>query len=107
MTDNDKDKQIIERYQQDEKMMILVYAQWCINHDLDPNAIYKRAYPDQIHNELLEDVLEQTVSKQESEDIPDQTVIQALQAFGNDDLAFAVQEQIDRFKRGEGRWNGT
>ncbi|WP_407656592.1 hypothetical protein [Lentibacillus cibarius] len=99
---NEKEEQIIERYRQDEKLMILVYAQWCVNHDLDPEKLYERAYPGQRKNETLQEVLERTVPKQESEKIDDQTVIQALQAFGNDDLAFAVQEQIDVRKRGYG-----
>lgn len=83
-------------------MMILVYAQWCINHDLDPKALYERAYPGQRENEALQVALELTVTKQESDEIPDETVIQVLQAFGNDDLAFAVQEQIDRRKGANG-----
>ncbi|RYG74304.1 hypothetical protein EU245_03625 [Lentibacillus lipolyticus] len=98
MTERDRESEIIERYQQDEKMMILVYAQWCINHDLNPKKIYERAYPNQKQNEALEEVVELTVSKEESDQIADQTVIQALQAFGNDDLAFVVQEQIDANK---------
>lgn len=28
-------KQLEEYYRRDENMMILVFAQWCVNHDLD------------------------------------------------------------------------
>ncbi len=44
---------MIENYQNDEKMMILIFAQWCINHDLDPKEMYKRAYPAQGENHAL------------------------------------------------------
>lgn len=93
------ENRVIESYKSDEKMMILVYAQWCINNDLDPKAMYTQAYPDQIKNEALREALELTVAKQESEHIPDETVLHVLQLFGNDDLAFSVQEAID--KRGK------
>ncbi|HLS07449.1 hypothetical protein [Lentibacillus sp.] len=93
------EQKVIESYQQDEKMMILVYAQWCINHDIDPVALYERAYPGQRDNQALKEAMELTVSKQESEDIPDLTVLNILQLFGNDDLAFVVQEKVDAKKR--------
>ncbi|WP_077324343.1 hypothetical protein [Virgibacillus siamensis] len=96
MSREDMEKKIIESYRQDEKMMILVFAQWCVNHDLDPEELYKKAYPDQMNNHALQEALELTVPKKESEDIPDPTVLQVLQLFGNDDLAFIVQEQIEK-----------
>lgn len=96
---NDKEKQIIENYQNDEKMMILIYSQWCINNVLDPVALYEEAYPGQGKNATLIEVLEQTVSANESEAIPDQTVLHVLQLFGNDDLAFTVQKYIEQQKK--------
>lgn len=90
------EKKVIESYQNDERMMILIYAQWCINNGLDPKALYEKAYPGQLKNTALADVLELTVSMEESEDIPDHTVLNVLQLFGNDDLAFVVQEEIDK-----------
>ncbi|SFB04827.1 hypothetical protein SAMN04488072_10642 [Lentibacillus halodurans] len=100
MEKKEVEQKVIESYQHDEKMMILVYAQWCINHDLDPKALYEEAYPNQMKNEALREALELTVSKQESEEIPDQTVLNILQLFGNDDLAFVVQSKIaDKFKK--------
>jgi hypothetical protein len=86
---------IIKKYQQDENMMILVFAQWCINHDLDPLELYQTAYPSQGRNKALEDVLELTVPKKESEEIPNETLLAVLQLFGNDDLAFVVQQIMD------------
>lgn len=90
---NDK---VIEQYHNDEKMMILVFAQWCINHDLDPLELYQRAYPNQLANKLLLDILSLTVPKEESEIIDDQLVIHALITFDNVDLAMIVQEEIDK-----------
>lgn len=87
---------IIQNYKQDEGMMILVFAQWCINHDIDPKEIYFRAYPGQAENELLNHMLEQTVPKQESEEIPDSTVLGVLSLFGNEDLAFEVSNEMER-----------
>jgi hypothetical protein len=92
----ERERQVIENYQNDERMMILIYAQWCINHDLDPKKMYEEAYPDQVKNNALTDALELTVSKQESDVIDDQTVLNVLHLFGNDDLAFIVQEEIKK-----------
>ena len=98
MGQKEMEEKVIESYQNDEKMMILIYAQWCINNDLEPRALYKQAYPSQMKNNALDEALELTVPKKESEEIPDSTVQNVLQLFGNDDLAFIVQEQIDKRK---------
>lgn len=99
MDRKEMEDQVIKSYQSDEKMMILVYAQWCINNDLDPVALYAKAYPDQLHNPALAEAMELTVTKEESEEIPAHTVLQILQLFGNDDLAFIVQSELDKQKR--------
>ncbi|MFD2044325.1 hypothetical protein ACFSTA_10565 [Ornithinibacillus salinisoli] len=98
MDKNEMEERVIESYKNDEKIMILVYAQWCINHDIDPVELYVEAYPNQIKNQALTEAMELTVSKKESEDIPDQTVLNVLQLFGNDDLAFLVQREMDKRK---------
>lgn len=90
---------IIEQYKSEEEMMILIFAQWCINNDLHPEALYERAYPGQMKNKILTDTLEKTVPKEESEMIPYDLVLQALQAFGNDDLAFAVEEAAEQLAK--------
>ncbi|MNB72019.1 hypothetical protein D3C75_185980 [compost metagenome] len=92
------EEQIIESYRQEEDMMILVFAQWCVNHDLDPEALYLQAYPDQAGNERLARALELTVSKEEAGEIPDDTVLGVLSMFGNEDLAFIVSEAISARK---------
>lgn len=95
MNKKEIEEQVIKNYQDQEKNMILIFAQWCVNHDLDPEALYEAAYPNQMKNDVLLDALELTVSKKESDDIPDDMVLYALQLFGNDDLAFIVQEEIE------------
>lgn len=90
--------QVVEAYRNDEKMMILIFAQWCVNHDQDPIALYSKAYPDQQGNAELNEAVELTVSKKESSSIPDEMVLNALQLFGNNDLAFVVQEIIEKRK---------
>lgn len=90
---------IIENYQNDEKMMILIYTQWCINNNLDPKKLYHQAYPDQLQNDALEEALQLTVSKKQSDEIADETLLNVLQIFGNDDLAFVVKNEIEKRKK--------
>lgn len=99
MDQKEIEKRIIENYQNDEKVMILVFSQWCVNHGLDQVELYERAYPEQPKNKTLEEVIEETVSKEESEEIADETLMQILQLFGNDDLAFIIQEEIEKRDR--------
>jgi len=96
MDKNDVEKRIIENYQKEENMMILVFAQWCINHDLDPVTLYTKAYPDQGNNPSLIQALELTVDKDEAGEISNETLLGVLSLFGNDDLAFIVTEEIER-----------
>lgn len=92
-------EKVIKHYEQDERTMVLVFAQWCVNHDLDPLALYHEAYPHQQPNPLLTEVMEETVAKEESEEISLDIVLYVLQMFGNDDLAFVVQEKADGLKK--------
>lgn len=83
---------VIENYQRNEDMMILIFAQWCINQDLNPVEVYEKAYPHQKENESLLKAIDQTVPKEESADIPKETVIEVLSVFGNEELAFVISE---------------
>jgi len=94
MNRNELDELIIRNYQRDEQMMILVFAQWCINNGLDPLELYKRAYPQQLDNEALLRAMELTVPKGEAGEIPDDTVLGVLSLFGNDELAMVVTEEL-------------
>ncbi|TGB01083.1 hypothetical protein [Halobacillus salinus] len=96
--DRSHDEEVIRKYQEGEKMMILLFAQWCINHDLDPVAVYKEAYPYQKENEELADALELTVPKKESDHIDGETMLEVLSMYGNDDLGFVVSEYISSKK---------
>lgn len=91
------EERIAESYRQDEDMMILVFAQWCVNHGLDPAELYRKAYPNQPDNDQLARVLELTVPKEEAGEIPDQTLLGVLSLFGNEDLAIVVSEAAAAF----------
>jgi|SRR5690625_1295837 len=97
----DMDKYIIEKYQKDEKTMVLIFAQWCVNNHLDPFELYEEAYPSQMGNKLLQEAFDLTVPKEESEYISHEIVLQVLQYFGNDDLAFVVQQMVDQLSATE------
>jgi hypothetical protein len=93
------EEKIIENYRGEENMMILVFAQWCVNHDLDPEELYLRAYPNQSSNPALKEAIELTVSKEEAGEVGDQTLLGVLALFGNDELAFVVTEEINKLKK--------
>ena len=95
----DQEKWVIEQYEQDEQMMVLIYAQWCVNHQLNAVELYKKAYPNQMENKALQDALEKTVPKKESEDITIDVLFHVLQVFGNDDLAFVIQEALEQKRK--------
>lgn len=96
MNPKELEEKIIENYRGEEKMMILVFAQWCVNHDLNPEELYMMAYPNQVANPALKEALELTVPKEEAGEVPDQTLLGVLSLFGNDDLAFVVTEEINK-----------
>jgi hypothetical protein len=83
---------VIKNYQRDEEMMILIFAQWCINHDLNPVEIYERAYPQQKANDSLINAIENTVPKEDSDYISTETLLAVLSMFGNEELAFICSE---------------
>ena len=89
----DLDQQIIQKYQEDETLMIRLFVQWCVNHKLDPQALYKRAYPEQRENTALKEVMEDEDGFEELH-IDNKTMLDVLQLFGNHDLAFVVSEEM-------------
>lgn len=98
MNQKDLQEKITQNFQAEEKMMILVFAQWCINHDLHPEELYLRAYPHQAANPALREAIELTVPKEEAGEVPDQTLLGVLSLFGNDDLAFVVTQEMEKLK---------
>lgn len=99
MNKKELEDKIIENYKGEEKMMILVFAQWCINHNLEPEEIYLKAYPFQSGNQALREAIELTVPKEEAGEVTDPTLLNVLSLFGNDDLALVVTEEITRMKK--------
>ncbi|PZE19808.1 hypothetical protein [Paenibacillus xerothermodurans] len=99
MNKKELEEGLIRNYQREENMMILVFAQWCINNGLDPEELYRRAYPDQQENVVLQQTLKLTVPKEEAGDIADETVLGVLSLFGNEELAFVVSGEIHRMRR--------
>jgi len=96
MKRSEKEQYIIDKYKQDEHMMILIFAQWCVNNNLDATSLYKKAYPNQPENKALLAALENTVPKEKAEEITTDMVQYVLQLFGNDDLAFIIQEAKEK-----------
>ncbi|HSI68267.1 MAG TPA: hypothetical protein VK947_12650 [Planococcus sp. (in: firmicutes)] len=94
MENGNREEFIIKKYQQDERTMIQLFVQWALNHQLDPVSLYQKAYPGQIKNEALSQAIED--SEMERIDISHETVMEVLQMFGNDDLAFIVAEEIEQ-----------
>ncbi len=92
------DEQIIHHYKQDEQKMILIFAQWCVNNELDPFEIYKKAYPNQADNIALQDAAELTLPQAEAHQISVETLLEVLSLFGNDDLAFVVNEEWNQME---------
>lgn len=98
MNSKEIEQKIIEQFQQDEQMMILVFAQWCVNHDLDPMQLYLKAYPDQKDNLQLKKMMNLAVPKEEAGEIEHTTLLNVLDLYGNTDLAAIVQQEIERMK---------
>lgn len=99
MNRKEMEDNIIRNYQQDENMMILVFAQWCVNNGLDPEELYRKAYPGQNGNPSLQQAIDLTVSKSESGDIPTETLLGVLSLFGNEDLALVVTNEMMNRKK--------
>ncbi len=90
------DDRIIQQYKEDEYIMIQLFVQWCMNHDLNPTELYDLAYPGQMKNEALLQAMED--SEKGSLEVDTETVLHVLQLFGNDDLAFIVSEKATHIK---------
>ncbi|ANU26583.1 hypothetical protein [Planococcus versutus] len=97
MDNENRDEYIIKKYQQDEQIMIQLFVQWCTNHQLDPAILYQRAYPDQLQSAVLIDAIEQADT--EILDIDHDTLLDILQSFGNDELAFVVSQAIEKLPK--------
>lgn len=93
---SDKSKFVIEQYQEKERLMVQVYVQWCVNHDVDPVEIYEKAYPQQEKNGILAEVVEEGMEIEDPSSIDIATLFEVLQLYGNEDLAIAIQEEVEK-----------
>ena len=85
---------IIRKYQEDEQVMIQLFVQWCQNHEIDPFTLYQKAYPTQATNEAMKSIIDNNDPM--DLDIETSTLIEILQLFGNDELAFIVSEEANK-----------
>ncbi|MGE6368150.1 hypothetical protein ACQKDB_03380 [Planococcus kocurii] len=92
-----RDEYIIKKYQQDEQIMVQIFVQWCINYQLNPAELYQRAYPQQLQSSVLTAAIDQADG--EELDLSHETLLDVLQMFGNDDLAFVVSEEIEKLSK--------
>ncbi|WP_318614092.1 hypothetical protein [Sporosarcina sp. YIM B06819] len=92
---NNIEEQVIQKYQEDEQLMIRLFVQWCTNHQLDPHELYKRAYPHQPENVAMKNIIEQA-DAEDNINIDNETMLDVLQLFGNEDLAFILADEIER-----------
>jgi hypothetical protein len=92
------DEQVIQKYQEDEQLMIRLFIQWCANNELNPHELYRSAYPEQQENETMKKIIEEAKYEEEI-DIDNETMLDVLQLFGNDDLAFILTDEIERFSK--------
>ncbi|MFD1032148.1 hypothetical protein [Metaplanococcus flavidus] len=92
-----RDEFIIKKYQQDEAAMIQVFVNWAVRNQLDPVQLYQRAYPSQIKNEALFLAVEE--AEPFDMEVDDESLLELLQMFGNDDLAFVVSEEMEKIGR--------
>lgn len=95
---NNMDEQVIQKYKEDETLMVRLFVQWCSNHDLDPHLIYQTAYPAQVVNPLLQEVIDGDDGFDELQ-VDNETMLDVLQLFGNDELAFVVADEMARLKK--------
>lgn len=94
-----REEYIIKKYQQDENTMVQLFVHWCLHHKLDPLSLYQRAYPYQTKNEPLAHAIEEAAAEPEEIEIDHATMLEILQMFGNDDLAFVVMEEIEKLPK--------
>ncbi|MFX3673379.1 MAG: hypothetical protein ACE3JQ_02880 [Paenisporosarcina sp.] len=85
---------IIQKYQEDEQIMIQLFVQWCQNHEVNPFTLYQKAYPTQAVNEAMTSIIDN--NEPMDLDIDTSTLIEVLQLFGNDDLVFVVSEEANK-----------
>lgn len=96
MNHSERDQYIIERYQAGEAEMILLFTEWCHNHKLDPLEIYREAYPKQELPAKLIEINQEKLESNDTVEIEVSLLLDVLQLYGNDDLAFVVANYAEK-----------
>lgn|SRR5699024_3108726 len=96
MNHSERDQYIIERYQAGEAEMILLFVEWCHNHKLDPLEIYREAYPKQDFPAKLIEINQEKLESNDTVEIESVLLLDVLQLYGNDDLAFVVANYAEK-----------
>jgi|SRR5699024_9216307 len=99
MDQKEREQFIIEQYKAGEDQMILLFAQWCHNHDLDALALYQEAYPNQLISPRLLEINEEKIDPKEVAKIDTSLLLEVLQLYENSDLAFVVSKYSDQLKQ--------
>lgn len=99
MNRSEREQFIIERYQAGEAEMILLFVQWCHNHNLDALEIYQEAYPNQELPENLIEINQEKVEAKDSVEIDTSLLLEVLQLYGNDDLAFVIVNHAEKLTK--------
>lgn len=86
---------IIKKYQDEERTMVHLFIEWCREHQHNPHIVYQLAYPNQPENPIISELMAE-LNDQEPLHIPNDTLLEVLQLFGNDDLAFVIAELIEQ-----------
>lgn len=86
---------IIKKYQDEERTMVHLFIEWCREHEQNPQTVYQIAYPEQGENPIIKELVEE-LSEHEPLHIPTQSLLEVLQLFGNDELAFVIADLIDK-----------
>lgn len=89
---------IIQKYQDEERTMVHLFIEWCRENEHDPHAVYHLAYPEQQENAIIIELMKE-LSEQEPLHIPNHTLLEVLQMFGNDELAFVITELIEKSEK--------
>lgn len=98
MDRKEREQFIIEQYQAGEDQMILLFTQWCFNHGLDALALYREAYPNQPVSAKLLEMNEERIDPREAAQIDTSLLLEVLQLYENNDLAFVVSSYADQLK---------
>src|SRR5690625_6265335 len=93
MNRTEREQFIIDNYQAGEDEMIALFVEWCHNHDFDPLKMYREAYAEQELPEILVKINKQ---RRDVGEIESSLLLEVLQMYGNDTLAFVVANYAEK-----------